>query len=65
MPDVSKLKLFLIPSLSVADTIMIDLDTSVPTLDSTSEEAASAEYLNLKYSVIKLPKGYYNAPPSP
>ena len=65
LSDVSKLKLFLIPSLSIADTIMIDLDTSVPTLDSTSEEAVSAEYLNLKYSVIKLPKGYCNAPPSP
>jgi hypothetical protein len=65
LPDISKLKLFLISSLTVADTVMIDFDTSVSTLDSTSEEAASAEYLNFDYSVIKLPKGYYNAPSTP
>jgi hypothetical protein len=65
LSDISKLKLFFISSLTVADTVIIDFDTSVSTLDSTSEETASAEYLNLNYSVIKLPKGYYNSPSTP
>lgn len=62
LPDTSKLRLYLISSPSVADTIMIDFNTSDSKTDSTPQGNDGSGFAALSYSVIRLPRGYCNAP---